>query len=50
MREGWLIEGDDRWIWRFWHDESAWVRDPKVFLDRGACCLMDHLCSKSVGI
>ena len=35
MRKGWLIDGDDRWIWRFWRDESAWVRDPKVFLDRG---------------
>ena len=35
VREGWLIDGDDRWIWRFWRDESAWVRDPKVFLDRG---------------
>ena len=34
-QEGWLIDGDDRWIWRFWGDESAWVRDPKVFLDRG---------------
>ena len=45
MKEGWLIDGDDLWIWRFWRDESAWVRDPKVFLDRvGACCLMDLLC------
>ena len=35
VREGWLIDGDDRWIWRFWRDESAWARDPKVFLDRG---------------
>lgn len=35
MREGWLIDGEDCWIWRFWRDESAWVRDPKVFLDRG---------------
>ena len=35
MREGWLIDRDDCWIWRFWRDESAWVRDPKVFLDRG---------------
>ena len=34
VREGWLIDGDDRWIWRFWRDESAWARDPKVFLDR----------------
>ena len=40
MKEGWLIDGDDRWIWRFWRDESAWVRDPKVFLDRG-CLLPD---------
>ena len=22
-------------IWRFWCDESAWIRDPKVFLNRG---------------
>ena len=38
MQEGWLIDADDHWIWRFWRDESAWVRDPKVFLDRG--CLL----------
>ena len=35
MKEGWLIDSDDCWIWRFWRDESAWVRDPKVFIDRG---------------
>ena len=35
MREGWLIDADDHWIWRFHRDESAWIRDPKVFLDRG---------------
>ena len=35
MKEGWLINGDDRWIWRLWRDESAWVRDPNVFIDRG---------------
>ena len=35
MREGWLIDRDDCGIWRFWRDESAWVRDLKVFLDRG---------------
>ena len=35
MSEVWLIDRDDRWIWRFWRDEIAWVRDPKVFLDRG---------------
>ena len=38
MREGWLIDRDDCWIWRFWRDESAWLREPKVFLDRG--CLL----------
>ena len=26
-----LIDQDNCWIWRFWRDESAWVRDPKVF-------------------
>ena len=35
MKEGWLIDSDDCWIWRFWRDESAWVRDPKIFIDRG---------------
>ena len=35
MREGWLIDRDDCWIWRFHRDEKAWVRDPKVFIDRG---------------
>ena len=32
MREGWLIDGNDYWVWRFHRDDSAWVRDPKVFL------------------
>ena len=35
MREGWLIDRDNYWIWRFHRDEKAWVRDPKVFIDRG---------------
>ena len=35
MREGWLIDANDHWVWRFHVDESAWVRDPKVFIDRG---------------
>ena len=35
MCEGWLIDRDDYWIWRFHCDEKAWVRDPKVFIDRG---------------
>ena len=35
MREGWLIDRDDYWIWRFHREEKAWVRDPKVFIDRG---------------
>ena len=28
------MPGSD-WVWRFHRDYSAWVRDPKVFLDRG---------------
>jgi len=35
MREGWLIDADNHWIWRFHRDEKAWIRDPKVFMDRG---------------
>ena len=35
MQEGWLIDANDHWVWRFHRDNSAWVRDPKVFLDRG---------------
>ena len=35
MREGWLIDGSDYWAWRFHRDDSAWARDPKVFIDRG---------------
>lgn len=35
MKEGWLIDANDRWIWRFHRDNSAWVRDPKVFIDHG---------------
>jgi len=35
MGEGWLIDADNHWIWRFHHDEKAWIRNPKVFIDRG---------------
>ena len=35
MQEGWLIDANDRWVWLFHRDNSAWVRDPKVFIDRG---------------
>jgi len=35
MGEGWLIDRDGYWIWRFHRDEKAWIRDPKVFIDRG---------------
>ena len=35
MLEGWLIDADNHWIWRFHRDEKAWIRDPKVIMDRG---------------
>ena len=35
MEEGWLIDSDDRWIWRFHRDQKGWIQDPKVFIDRG---------------
>ena len=33
--EGWLIDSSDHWIWRFHRVNSAWVKEPKVFIDRG---------------
>ena len=30
MAEGWLIDADDHWVWRFHRDNSAWVRDPRA--------------------
>ena len=38
VKKGWLINANDHWVWRFWRDKCAWVRDPKMFLDRG--CLL----------
>ncbi len=35
MQEGWLIDASDYWLSRFHRDNSAWVKDPKVFIDRG---------------
>lgn len=35
MKEGWLIDRDNHWIWRFWLDDGGLVKDPWVFLDRG---------------
>lgn len=35
MEEGWLIDSDDRWIWRFHRDQKDWINEPKVFIDRG---------------
>ena len=33
MAEGWFIDANDHWVWRVHRDDSAWVRDPKVFMD-----------------
>ena len=35
MGEGWLIDSDGRWIWRFHRDQKGLINDPKVFIDRG---------------
>ncbi len=35
MHEGWLVDPGTNWVWRFHRDDKAWVRDPKVFMDRG---------------
>ena len=35
MREGWLIEQETGAPARFHADDSSYVRDPKVFVDKG---------------
>ena len=35
MADGWLIDHESFWIARFYRDEKASVRDPKVFVDYG---------------
>ena len=45
-----MIDANDHWVWRFHRDNSAWVRDPKVFIDRGQSMLKNHHCSRSVDI
>ena len=35
MREGWLVDPGTNWVWRFHRDDKAWIRAPKVFMDRG---------------
>ena len=35
MGVGWLIDSDDRWIWRFHCDQKGWINEPKAFNDRG---------------
>ena len=35
MPEGWLVDPGTNWVWRFHRDDKAWVRDPKVFMNRG---------------
>ena len=35
MREGWLMNPEDRWTYRFHRNDKAWFREPKVFVDMG---------------
>ena len=35
MGEDWMIDRDCYWIWRFRHDQKAWINEPKVYIDRG---------------
>ena len=35
MGDGWLMNPEDRWTYRFHRDEKAWVREPRVFVDMG---------------
>ena len=35
MGDGWLMNPEDRWTYRFHRDDKAWVREPRVFVDMG---------------
>ena len=35
MKEGWLLDAETRWAYRFHADAKSWVRDPRVFVDKG---------------
>ena len=35
MGDGWLMNPEDRWTYRFYRDEKAWVREPRFFVDMG---------------
>ena len=35
MQEGWLIDSENHWIWRFHRDQKGWINEPKVFIDKG---------------
>ena len=33
--EGWLLNPETKWAYRFHRDEKSWIRDPMVFVDMG---------------
>ena len=33
--EGWLLDPESKWAYRFHRDEKSWIRDPMVFVDMG---------------
>ena len=35
MKEGWLSDPCSNWTFRFHRDKKAWIRDPRVFVDKG---------------
>lgn len=35
MREGWLMDPQTRWTYRFHRDDRSWYQDPMVFVDKG---------------
>ena len=35
MKEGWLLDRDRCWAYRFHRDEKAWLRDLMVFVGMG---------------
>ena len=52
MREGWLIDANDHWVWRFVSIGTTppGSEIPRSSLTVGVRCLKVRHCSKSVGI
>ena len=40
MGEGWLIDSDDYWIWRFHRDQKGWITSRRSSSTEAVACQM----------